>query len=424
AAKKATVQKPAVNQSATKKPAEKKTAAEKQKPNKPSEKKSSEQKSAAQKPSLNKPRESKQIQFKEQAKKDIKHAKEEQLSNPEELIKSIDKAENEAPINLKALLDPRVRRLIVLCAVIMMLILFFTLPSFRIKKFTSTPLRFVSEGQLLQESGLKYNQHFLTRLLNPDFAKTLRGRYVKAEARLKAKFPQIRDVEIKLHFPNTIHFTVLERLPIAAIEIPDGIVLMDRDGIVLGLKNTIPQGVPVIAGLEVRQAKIGDKLEVDLERELNRALSMLSALIEADAASAGELHLMPLLEELRPGAYQRVVIKLRLPANNKSLNLSCAQNDYLTKHFVWLRKVIAAGVFDDRVPGTLDLSGRYQIFKPLDKRGEKEVYQWDGIPIDPAPQAPVMPVEEEPLESEWSEDAWTGEYGDEITYGDDLGYSE
>ncbi|MDO5738181.1 MAG: hypothetical protein Q4P65_02900 [Eubacteriales bacterium] len=275
------------------------------------------------------------------------------------------------------------------------------MPQFRIQKFTSTPLRYVSEKELLDSSGLRRGQHFLTGLINRNFAKTLRGRYYKAEQAVKATIPQIRDLEIKLQGTNCIFFQVLERLPVAAVEVDNSVVLMDRDGMALEMRSELPAGVPVITGLNIRNITVGKPIEVALERELKRSLAMLSALVEADTAAAGELQLLPLLVEVRPSAKQRVVIKLRLPANGKILNLSCAQNDYLTKHFVWLRRVIAAGVFDDRVPGTLDLSGKYQIFKPLDEQQEIEKYNWDGVEIlPPAPQ----PVEYVPEESEWSEE--------------------
>lgn len=350
----------------------------------------------------------------------------EKLPKPEQ-IEEEKKAEEKLEINLKALKDKRFRRVLVISALVVMLLMFIALPVFRIQHFSSNPLRFLDESRLLTISGLQRNQHFLSGLLNVDFAKTLRGRYVKAEERIKEQIPQVRDVEVKLAFPGRIHFYVLERLPVAAIQIPDGVILMDRDGMALDVKDKVPDAVPVITGLQVKRAMIGSQVEVDLPRELSRALMILSSLVEADQSSQGELQLMPLLEEIRPASYQRVVLRLKLPESGKDLNLSCSQNVYLTNHFVWLRRVLAAGILDDRVPGTLDLSGRYQIFKPLDTGEEEPAYHWtdslEGVGtgsenLDYAAEVFGVPAAEEPAVSEWTpevDDEWVG---------DDLGYGE
>lgn len=320
-----------------------------------------------------------------------------------------EKSEHQALDRLKLPVVQLERRQILIAIAALLIIvslLFALLPSFRIHEFSSTPLRLVSEQQLLEASGLRPGQHFLKGLIQKNFARSLRGRYSEAEEAILEKIPQIRDVEVRLQSPQRIFFRVLERLPIAALQIPDGVILMDRDGLAVQLRATVPPGVPLISGLNVTRVAVGEKVEIDLPRDLQRALGILSALVEADAQASKELQLMPLLQEVRPGANQRVLIKLRLPANGKILNLSCAQNDYLTKHFVWLRSVIATGVFDERVPGTLDLSGRYQIFKPLDPERETEVYQWDqGVPIEPV----APPIEE----SVWEDAEYLPEEGAE-----------
>ncbi len=347
---------------------------------------------------------------------------------PPEQIEEQKKEDNRIEINLSALKDKRFRRVLVISAVVVLLLMFIVLPVFRIQHFSSNPLRFADEFRLLKISGLQRNQHFLSGLLNVDFAKTLRGRYVKAEDRIKEEIPQVRDVEVKLAFPGRIHFYVLERLPVAAIQIPDGVILMDRDGMALDVKDEVPDAVPVITGLQVQKAMIGSQVEVDLPRELSRALMILSSLIEADQSSQGELQLMPLLEEIRPASYQRVVLRLKLPESGKDLNLSCSQNVYLTNHFVWLRRVLAAGILDDRVPGTLDLSGRYQIFKPLDTGEEEPAYQWpDGIEgvgtgsenLDYAAEVFGVPAAD-PAPSEWTADVDEEWVDDAYGYGDPI----
>lgn len=278
-----------------------------------------------------------------------------------------------------------------------------TLPLFRIQRIEIQKTYFVPEQRILELSGLHLNQHMFSGYGGSVNA-WLTGRYLAAEERIHKAYPQLQHLRVSLHFPGELRISFSERVPVAFLQAPDSCVLIDRDGKVLALVDKAPGTLPVIKGLEVISAKVGEKIQVDVPEQLERTISVLSALVEADREDTGMTPLIPQILEIRPSAYEQIYLKVKTHAGH-ILSVTCTQNQYLAGHFIWLRRVLQGGSLDKAGPGTLDLSGKNQVFRPLGSKWQSpgDIVASEAIgPTEPgatsggteateAPQAPAAP---------------------------------
>jgi cell division septal protein FtsQ len=110
----------------------------------------------------------------------------------------------------------------------------------------------------------------------------------KIEARVRAKYPQLADLRVLRQFPDQVFITGLKRDPFAKVAMDGRLVVIDRDGYVIGAPIEGQEALTVIKGLKRQKASAGDQIQ-DERMKTGMAVStffhqekkLSSALLEA-----------------------------------------------------------------------------------------------------------------------------------------------
>lgn len=237
------------------------------------------------------------------------------------------------------------------------------LPPFRAEAITVSPTRAMTGDAILKASGLKTGQHLFDGI-GGSVRQVFSLRYGAAERRLAETFPYIRSVEARLEFPGRIAISIDERIEVSYLRIPDGCVLVDKEGYVLRVLPAPPNGIPLVEGITVRQMNIGSPLTVDLPGSMNVALSLMGAIIDADKDTRSTVRLMPAARRIRPVSDRDVYLTLNLPHNGEELTILARVSTKLVDDMIWLRFAIIQGALDNRGKGVLDMTGERKVFIP------------------------------------------------------------
>ncbi|MDD2533405.1 MAG: FtsQ-type POTRA domain-containing protein [Eubacteriales bacterium] len=237
------------------------------------------------------------------------------------------------------------------------------LPAFHAQEIRVSPTRAMTADQIRAVVPIKPNQHLLVGL-GPDLMHALRLRNRKAESQLRANFPYIRDVEVRLDFPGAINIVIEERIEVAYVAIPDGCVMLDKEGFALRILPESPSGIPFISGVQVTSLILGQKLTVSSLPEMNGAVSTLSAIIDADKDTRTPQKLLSQIRSIRPLSDGRLFLTLALPATGDELTVTAENSADLLDDMLWLRFAMDQGALNDRGKGVLDLTGSRKIFIP------------------------------------------------------------
>ncbi|MBC6447699.1 cell division protein FtsQ/DivIB [Actinokineospora xionganensis] len=65
-----------------------------------------------------------------------------------------------------------------------------------------------------------------------------------------AALPRVRSVDVRRSYPVTVRITLVERTPFAVITKPDGVHLVDVDGVDFGVVPVAPPGLPQLAAAD------------------------------------------------------------------------------------------------------------------------------------------------------------------------------
>lgn len=237
------------------------------------------------------------------------------------------------------------------------------LPPFRAEHIDVTPTRAMTSADILNESGLENGQHLFAGI-GGSIRQIFTLRYGAAEQRLTEKFPYIRTVEARLEFPGRIAITVDERIEVSYLRIPDGCVLVDKEGYALRVLAAPPADIPVVEGIIVRQMDIGSPLTVDLPSSMNVALSLMGAIIDADKDTRSTAKLMTAARRIRPVSDRDVYLTMVLPGSGDELTVLARVSSRLVEDMIWLRFAIIQGALDNRGKGVLDMTGERKVFIP------------------------------------------------------------
>lgn len=254
--------------------------------------------------------------------------------------------------------------LVVLLITVVMLFLF--LPAFRVRSVTIEGNVELTDEQVLEEVGLQYNAHLMSGV-SGNLIDILSFNYGKTEEKIRNENPYISDITITIRIPSEVRITVKERRKIAYVSTPDGFIALDRNGTVLELcsgknKQTVS---PVIYGISVESAKLGERVKVRDENSYKKAIIVLGAILAADNATIGDkFNMFEHTKELRviPSGYMFLTIYTESgkPVQCK-LNKTDKINDYMTR----LLYLFNSNAFDQvTVKGTLDMTSDEFIFNP------------------------------------------------------------
>lgn len=91
------------------------------------------------------------------------------------------------------------------------------------------------------------------------------------------KNPYINDITIKRKFPETLVFSVNERIPAAALPLSAGFAVIDEEGNALKIEQDITGlSYPIISGISVSKVSLGEKIPVKDQEQFSFILKMLS----------------------------------------------------------------------------------------------------------------------------------------------------
>jgi cell division septal protein FtsQ len=254
--------------------------------------------------------------------------------------------------------------LMVLLITVVMLFLF--LPAFRVREVTIDGNIELTDEQVLEEVGLQYNAHLMSGV-SGNLIDILSFNYGKTEEKIRNENPYIADITISIRIPSEVRITVKERRKIAYVSTPDGFIALDRNGTVLELcsgKNTQTVS-PVIYGISVESAKLGEKVKVRDENSYKKAIIVLGAILAADNATIGDkFDMFEHTKELRvlPSGYMFLTI---YTASGKPVQCKLNKTDKINDYMTRLLYLFNSNAFDQvTVKGTLDMTSDEFIFNP------------------------------------------------------------
>lgn len=256
------------------------------------------------------------------------------------------------------------RNLIVFVIVMAALLLpVMLLPVFRLGEIRISGLSEISAPAIESSSGLIKDQHLLTGL-GGSLTHLLQLRYAKAEARLMADHPKIRQAVVRMDFPGKIAVDIEERVEVAYLVVPDGCAVIDKEGVLMDILQQPPRDIPIIRGVTVTSMILGQPVRVDVPAALNSAITMMGAIIDADRDERTSQKLLPQIRTIMPVGGRKIFMTVILPSTGDELNVSAELGQDVSEDLLWLRFALEQGAFDGRGKGILDLTGSRRTFTP------------------------------------------------------------
>lgn len=250
----------------------------------------------------------------------------------------------------------------VIVITLIMLLLF--LPAFRVRSVTIEGNIELTDEEVLNEVGLKYNAHLMSGVSGNLFD-ILSLNYGKTEERIRRENPYISDISISIKIPSEVRINVSERRKIAYVSTPDGYIALDRNGIVLELNSgKVKQKVsPIVYGVGIESARLGEKVVVRDENAYKNAIIVLGAILAADNATIGDnFNMFEHTTEVRiiPSGYIFLNI---YTASGKPVQIKLNRTDKINDKMSKLLYLFNSNAFDQvTIKGTLDMTGDEFIF--------------------------------------------------------------
>lgn len=253
--------------------------------------------------------------------------------------------------------------------VVTLILLFLFLPIFRVREVTIEGNIELSDEEVLEAVGLKYNAHLMSGV-SGNILDVLSLNYGKTEERLRRENPYISDISISVRIPSEVFIKVQERRKIAYVSTPDGYIALDRNGTVLELNSGKQRQKvsPIIYGISVESAKLGERVKVRDENSYKKALVVLGSILAADNATIGDnFNMFEHTTEVRvlPSGYVFLTI---YTASGKPVQIKLNKTDKINENMAWLLYAFNSNAFDQvTIKGTLDMTGDEFIFNPSTK---------------------------------------------------------
>ncbi|SCW32567.1 Cell division septal protein FtsQ [Ruminococcaceae bacterium YRB3002] len=273
-------------------------------------------------------------------------------------LPKIDKGPDDFPLTPK--------RMLIAAAVLVFVtsvVLIATLDAFRIKAFEIEGNYVLSDSDIIEMSGLKYNSHLF-------FAN-----YTSAAKTLMASSPYVRGCHVSFSIPSTVKIKLDERAKIAYVKTPDGFAALDDQGIVVELVSgrSGSDVTPMISGLDIKRATLGDRIVMGNEADYQRALIVLGSLLAADTNNPqGSYRIFENTREVRvlPSGY--IFLTIQLP-NTHMLQVKLDSLEKISTQTAWLLYVIDSDVFDLNFPsGALDMTGEEYIYRQFNYKDNSQ----------------------------------------------------
>lgn len=250
-------------------------------------------------------------------------------------------------------------------AFIAMVLCILFLPAFRVKTVNIEGNVVLSDEEILNMTGLSYGDHILSGVSGNIFD-LLSLNYGKTEQAIMEKNPYVESITISVKIPSTINIEIKERQKIAYIKTADGYLAIDRDGIVLELSSAdnASDVRPVICGMEIDSAKLGEKLTIKNMNSFKKAIIVMGAILNADNASVGGDYCMfANTSEVRilPSGYIFLTIYSR---SGNMVQIKLNNLDSIDEDMAWLLYLFNANAFDQVTSsGSFDMTRDEYIYQ-------------------------------------------------------------
>mgnify|MGYP001381451931 CR=1 FL=1 len=263
------------------------------------------------------------------------------------------------------------RRTVIALAVLILLstagILFTILPQMHIQHIEVTGCSEVPQDALLKSTGLVSGEH-LFRNLGGGILQIFTLRYGNMESELREEYPYIDNIVIQAVFPSCVRITVTERQKIGYIKIPDGYAVIDMNGYVVELSSdSPPQNVPLMLGLPVSSASLGEKIDMTDDKRFNTCISVLGAILAADENN-GDLSgfsLMSCVRSVRPIKTGTTFLTIRLPSTGEELLVRIGSLKKIMEDMNWLRYAASQNSISGGDGGVLDMTGENYTYRTV-----------------------------------------------------------
>ena len=238
------------------------------------------------------------------------------------------------------------------------------LPAFRLQRLQlPEDLRSITAQQLAAACSLEQGRHLLAEL-GGSLSHLASLRYGPVEERIRQQLPSVKSVTVSMDFPGSITCSVVERIEVAWLSVPDGCVMLDKEGVALKILSEPPGGIPVIEGIHVRSMMLGHPLEVDVGEAMNRAISLLGAIIEADRDQRPETGLLGQVSKIRPVSGRQLYMTLVIPDTGEEMTVLTEAGTEQAENMLWLRFALDQDALNGLGKGVLDLTGNRRTFIP------------------------------------------------------------
>ena len=249
-------------------------------------------------------------------------------------------------------------------AFIAMVLCVLFLPAFRVKTVNIEGNVVLTDEEILSMTGLSYGDHILSGVSGNIFD-LLSLNYGKTEQAIMEKNPYVESITISVKIPSTVNIEIKERQKIAYIKTADGYLAIDRDGIVLELSSDNSSEVrPVICGMEIDSAKLGEKLTIKNMNAFKKAIIVMGAILNADNASVGGDYCMfANTSEVRilPSGYIFLTIYSQ---SGNMVQIKLNNLDSIDEDMAWLLYLFNANAFDQVTSsGSFDMTRDEYIYQ-------------------------------------------------------------
>ncbi len=255
------------------------------------------------------------------------------------------------------------RVLIILISLLSLALAVWQLPWFRVRQIERPQLRSITDDELTAAIQPYKGQHLFSGL-GGSLDHLFQLRYRKMEEQLAAQYPVIETVSASLRFPYGISLSIAERVEIAYVAIPDGSVMIDKQGVAMFIWPRTPADIPVIEGIHVMSLSLGQPLNVDVPDALNSALTLMGAIIDADKDERLDLKLLPQIRRIRPIGGRQLYLSVELPGTGEILTVLAKTGHEQVEDMAWLRFALEQSVLENRDKGVLDMTGERITFRP------------------------------------------------------------
>ena len=250
-------------------------------------------------------------------------------------------------------------------AFVTMILCVIFLPAFRVKTVNIEGNVVLSDEEILSMTGLQYGDHLMSGVSGNIFD-ILSLNYGKTEQAIMEKNPYVESITITVKIPSTVEIRVTERQKIAYIKTADGYLAIDRDGIVLELSSAANASDvrPVICGMQIDGAKLGEKLTIKNINGFKKAIIILGAILNADNASVGgSYNMFENTSEVRILPSGFIFLTIYSPSGNM-VQIKLNNMDSIDDDMAWLLYAFNANAFDQVTSsGALDMTGDEYIYR-------------------------------------------------------------